>query len=160
MERPRDRSPSNCDYVTAVLSWLREHGSEWIGRPLPDRYRHLLGDEARCFENAYQAATAEPTLSYTEGVEWTRNVEGHGTALKHAANAWLTDCDDGVVDVSPDPAGGTTIHNHRIYLGVAIPLQLVGDTRTASAGPVLPTLIAVSWTPEQGLAVDQPQGTP
>jgi hypothetical protein len=134
--------PDNCEYVNAVRDWLEEHGVEQTGQPLPDRFRHLLGAEGCCFENAYRAAAASDDLTYTEGfVEWRFYVErtpGH----RRGAHAWLTDNEGEAVEVSPDPPARETVHSERRSFGVPIPLALVRDIRAESGGPVLPKLIA------------------
>lgn len=70
---------------------LLKHGRFYPGRPLPEQYEHLRGEFGRCYWNAAEAAEADPSLRYCEGV----TTSGAGRFLSHA---WCLDPDDGVLD--------------------------------------------------------------
>lgn len=72
---------------------LLRHGRFYPGRRLPDQYEHLTGPPSWCFPNAFQAAIAEPTLRYCEGVY----TAGWGSPRLHA---WCLSPDDQVVEVT------------------------------------------------------------
>lgn len=70
---------------------LLKHGRFYPGRPLPEQYEYLRGEFGRCYWNAAEAATANPSLRYCEGL----TTPGAGRFLSHA---WCLDADDGVLD--------------------------------------------------------------
>lgn len=68
------------------------YGHPFNGRVTPEKWRHLSGENGRCYVNALEAAEAEPSLRYFEGYySWGK---GHFTS-----HGWVAD-DEGVVELS------------------------------------------------------------
>jgi hypothetical protein len=68
------------------------HGESFKGRVTPEKWRHLMGENGRCYINALTAAEAHPELRYFEGYySWGK---GHFTS-----HGWVVD-DEGVVELS------------------------------------------------------------
>lgn len=68
------------------------HGQSFTGRVTPEKWRHLQGENGRCYINALDAAEADPSLRYFEGYySWGK---GHFTS-----HGWVVD-DEGVVELS------------------------------------------------------------
>ncbi len=70
---------------------LLRHGRFYPGRTPPAQYEHLRGEQGQCFFGAMEAALADPTLRYVEGVY----APGYGFCAGHA---WCVD-GGGVVEL-------------------------------------------------------------
>lgn len=117
------------DYVyKSGGDFLREHGSYYQGRELPDQYDALTGPSRHCFANALLAVERDPTLRYVEGV--------YSTGGTHFTNhAWAIDPSGGVVELTYptkgldgkfDAQGGPILTpEHWGYWGVILHPRLV-----------------------------------
>jgi hypothetical protein len=106
---------------------LLKHGHYYQGRELPDQYAHLQGEIRRCFFNAVEAAKADPSLRYCEGV--------YSTGGTHFTNhGWCIAPDGGVVELTYptrdlegqlDSLGGPILPpEHWAYHGVIVTVGL------------------------------------
>lgn len=59
---------SHPTYYKGAGDLLLQHGECYEGRILPEEFRPLVGEPSSCFDNAAAAVTADPRLTYCEGV--------------------------------------------------------------------------------------------
>jgi hypothetical protein len=110
---------------------LLQHGRFFTGRQLPEQYAHLYGEPGRCYLSALEAAQADPSLTYYEGVY-------AAFAGPPCSHAWCVAPDGGVVECAmvSDPvllamghrSGSETPFlppEHWGYWGVSFTTQLV-----------------------------------
>jgi hypothetical protein len=94
------------------------HGESFKGRVTPEKWRHLMGENGRCYINALTAAEAHPELRYFEGYySWGK---GHFTS-----HGWVVD-DEGVVELS-------------------IETWLLENFHDKNGGPILPAPVWSYW---------------
>lgn len=105
---------------------LLQHGTFYPGRDVPEQYRHLVGEVGSCYWNCMDAAEADPSLRYCEGI----TAAGGGAFLSHA---WCLDPDGNVLDFTwfgavgqPDAYVGLPIlpYEHWSYWGVVMRPEL------------------------------------
>lgn len=88
------RQPDGLPYAyEGGADLLLRHGGFYTGRELPEAYLEHKGVPGRCFLNALEAAQADPTLRYCEGVYAIG--DSHYTP-----HAWCLDPDGNLLEVS------------------------------------------------------------
>jgi hypothetical protein len=114
-------------YYKGGADLILRHGAFWTGAPVPPEYEHLKGPMQQCFNNAWQAAKADPELRYVEGYYTL----GNGAYVNHA---WCITPDGQILDFTADASwvGGTDMHGLPVlpqeswtYWGVVIHTDLV-----------------------------------
>lgn len=108
---------------TGTADLLLRHGQFFTGRRQPEQWAHLQGEEQRCFLNALEAAEAEPSLRYFQGLYLAGTVP--------CAHAWLVDSDDLVVEVTFSTTG---VENGKRF-----------GLLHATSGTTIPYLAAERW---------------
>lgn len=90
--------------------FILRNGRYFAPRELPAEYTHLIGPPQACFVNALEAAQADESLTYTEGV--------YVVTSNATAHAWCTDPDGKVVELTLPTDTETLSHAkfpHRRY---------------------------------------------
>lgn len=80
------------DLYRGAGDYLLRHGTFFTGRALPDAYVQHYGAPNECFNNAMEAALANPDLRYFEGL-----YADHSSFTPHA---WCVAPDGGVVELT------------------------------------------------------------
>lgn len=115
LEVRRKRWTRSDHHYRGVGDFLLQHGTFWNGRQIPAQYEPLTGPMASCYQNALEAAEADPTLRYVEGVYAVIGQDFHG-------HAWCLDADDQVVEVTvptePETVARMVTTNGTPYLPV------------------------------------------
>lgn len=67
LERRRDAWSRPGYFYRGGGDLLLQHGEQFHGRPIPDQYKHLQGQQGTCFRSALHGAQQDASLTYCEG---------------------------------------------------------------------------------------------
>lgn len=119
---------------------LLQHGNFYSGRVLPEDYESLRGVPGRCFQNALDAVTQDPSLRYVEGVY------AIGTS-HYTPHAWCLDPEGNLLEVSLPTSG--EIYENAVEEHTGLPV--LGVEHWGYWGAVFhPEFVKAVWATQEG----------